>query len=321
MAVKRVLITGISGFVGSHLAERLTEEGGFEIYGTHIHDDLDNLSSLANEVFIQKCDLLDRSAVVELVKEIRPDTLYHLAAFSAPSLSYDRSEEVLGANTFMTLNLLEAVAKESLNTVFVNVGSADVYGEVPIESQPVQESTEFRPRNPYAVSKAAQELLGYQYYKSRGLKVVMCRPFNHTGARQSDSFVVSSFARQIAEIEKGLCPEKVIRVGNLDSSRDFLHVRDVVSAYILLAESGQYGLPYNIASGRVYTIKELIEGLLSLSDIDIELVTDPDRVRAVDTSSICGDSTRLCALGWSPLHTVEEALAESLNYWREREVI
>ena len=313
---KRILITGAAGFTGSHLAERLS--GGAEVWAMDVCGDPVNLSGILPEGRFIRCDLLDSSAVLEAVSEIRPDALFHLAAQSIPSVSFDRPEETLRTNIFSTLNLLEAVKRASPATVFLNAGSGDEYGDVEERDLPVKETSELRPENPYAVSKIAADFLSYQYWKSEGLSVVRLRPFNHFGPRQSERFVASSFARQIAEIEAGIREDRSLKVGNLESSRDFLHVRDVVSAYVILMEKGTYGEAYNVCSGRAVKIRELLEELLKLSKERIEVVEDKGRVRAKDSKAKYGDPAKLKALGWSQSVTLKEGLKDLLDYWRGR---
>lgn len=312
----KVLVTGISGFAGSHLAERLCREN--EVWGIHNMDDDFNLSGFADRLRLLKFDLLDGAKVTEAVGELKPDVVYHLAAQSVPAISVKDPAPTLKVNIFATLNILEAVRKTSPETVLMNVGSSEEYGDVAEDKMPIGESTELLPTNPYAVSKVTQDLLGYQYWKRHGTKVVRCRPFNHFGPRQSDVFVASSFARQVAEIEAGLTGDNELRVGNLDSSRDFLDVRDVVTAYELLAEKGEPGKVYNICSGRAVKIRHLLDTLVSLSTVEVDVTVDPERYRAGDVNTVYGDPSRLAALGWRQTHTIEEGLGELLNFWRQR---
>ncbi len=312
--MQRVLITGINGFAGSVLADRLLGEA--EVWGTYLVSNFDNISEIERELALVQCNLLDAERAGEVVRESRPDVVFHLAAQSAPSLSYADPASTLETNIFSTLNLLEAVAKYSPGSVFLNVGSSDEYGAVSEDELPVGEGAELRPQNPYSVSKVSQEMLGYQYFKTNSLKVIRCRPFNHLGAGQSEHFVASSFAKQIAEIEAGINPEPVIRVGNLAPLRDFQHVKDVVSAYTILAERGVAGEAYNICSGRGTPVEDLLTILLGFSETNINVLVDKERFRPVDSPVIYGDPSRLKALGWEPVHSIEAALGEVLDYWR-----
>jgi len=313
--MRKVLITGIAGFAGSHLAERLIKR--YEVWGLHIDADLSNLSG-AKGARLVECDMTDYGKVAEVIGSLRPASVFHLAGQSLPAFSFDHPGETLKTNIFSTLNLFEAVAALSPDTVVLNIGSADEYGDVDRGSLPVNEKAELRPLNPYAVSKVTQDLLAFQYWKSKGLKAVRARPFNHMGPRQSESFVTAEFAKRIAEIEAGRVREKTLMVGNLDAAKDFLDVRDVVAAYELLVEKGAPGEVYNICSGRAYRIRELAEKLLSFSTEKIEIVQDPAKKRPTDTIAIYGDNSRVRSLGWSPKHTFDETLRSLLDYWRER---
>ncbi len=311
----KALITGIAGFAGSHLVERL--KGRFEISGTIIDGNLGNLSGFTG-LDLVRCDLLDGAGVEGLIARLRPDFIFHLAAQSMPSFSFGHPAETLHTNIFSTLNIFEAIVSSSPETVVLNIGSGDEYGDAAQECLPVNERAELRPLNPYAVSKVTQDLLAFQYWKSKGLKVVRARPFNHFGARQAESFVAAEFAKQIAEVEAGIKKEKTLKVGNLEAAKDFLDVRDVVAAYELLVQKGAYGEVYNIASGRAVSIREMAEKLISLSTESIEIVQDPSRKRATDVVALYGDAARLKALGWSQRYTLDESLHALLEYWRAR---
>lgn len=313
---KKLLITGATGFAGSHLAERLLSNG-FEVWGTHIDAFLENVSGL-RDLRLVRCDLLDAKATADVIKYVKPDAVFHLAAQSSPSVSYSNPAETLKVNIFTTLNLFEAVVNHSLDTVIVNAGSGDEYGEADEHELPLSETSELRPANPYALSKVAQDLMAYQYWKSRGVKAIRCRPFNHIGPRQSPNFVASSFAKQIAEIEAGLNPEKVIKVGNLDGSKDFLDVRDVVSAYELLMDKGVCGEVYNICSGRAIKIRMMLDTLLSISNEKIEVVQDAQRMRPAEARAVRGSNAKLKSLGWEPAYSVADGLKETLEFWRVR---
>jgi len=312
--MSKVLITGIAGFVGSHLAERLSATG--EVWGTYIGDDLSNLEGIGANLV--ECDLLDAEKVRETIREIRPERVFHLAAQSLPSISFADPGATLKVNIFASLNLFEAMVEYVPGAVLLNIGSGDEYGEVDAAHLPVAETAELKPLNPYAVSKVTQDLLAFQYAKSKGLKAVRCRPFNHYGPRQADTFVCSSFARQIAEIEAGVAEEKVLKVGNLDAAKDFLYVGDVVRAYELLVEKGEYGSVYNVCSGYAVKIRTILDTLLSLSGERIELVQDIGKKRPTDTVALYGDRARLTALGWEPAFSLEDGLSGLLAYWRKK---
>jgi len=313
--MRKVLITGIAGFAGSHLAERLS--GRYEVWGLCIDANTSNLDGI-DGLNLAGCDMTDAASLSTVVERLKPHFVYHLAGQSLPSLSFKHPGETLRTNIFSTLNLFEAVCAICPGTVILNAGSADEYGEVGEDDLPVDERTELRPLNPYAVSKVAQDLLGFQYSRSKGLKVVRARPFNHIGPRQAPSFVASEFAKRIAEIETGAAENNMLSVGNLDVAKDFIDVRDAVEAYELLVEKGAPGEVYNICSGKATSIRYIAEKLVSLSTEKIDIVQDPSKRRPTDTLAIYGDSSRLKKLGWAPKRSMDETLKDLLEYWRAR---
>ena len=313
--MRKVLITGIAGFAGSHLAERLA--GRCEVWGLHIDSNFSNLEGIKGLNLVE-CDMTDYGKLSSVVEKLKPHSVYHLAGQSLPSLSFKHPGETLRTNIFSTLNLFEAIAAFSPQTVVLNIGSADEYGEVEEADLPVGEKTELRPLNPYAVSKVTQDLLAFQYSKSKGLKIVRARPFNHIGQRQAPTFVASEFAKRIAEIESGAADDDVLTVGNLDIAKDFLDVRDVVAAYELLVEKGASGEVYNICSGRAYKIGDIAARLTSLSTRKIKIIEDSSRRRPTDTLAIYGDNLKIRSLGWAPTRGLDETLKDLLDYWRGR---
>lgn len=313
--MRKVLITGIAGFAGSHLAERLSRR--FEVWGLTIDANVKNLEGIPG-LNLMECDLTDYGKLRSVIEKLKPESVYHLAGQSMPSFSFSHPGETLKTNIFSTLNLFEAIAECSPGTVVLNIGSADEYGDVLEGELPVNERTELRPMNPYAVSKVTQDLLAFQYWKSKGVKAVRARPFNHIGPRQSEGFVTAEFAKRIAEIEAGKIAEKKLMVGNLDAAKDFSDVRDMVAAYELLVEKGSPGEVYNICSGRAYPIRYIAETLLSFSPEKIEIVRDPLKKRPTDTLAIYGDNSRIRSLGWEPVYAFEETLRNLLDYWRGR---
>lgn len=311
----KALITGIAGFAGSHLAERLCKKA--EVSGIYLDSSLENISAMPG-VKLYKCDLLNLKSTVEVLERVKPRYVFHLAAQSAPSLSIANPEKTLNINIFSTLNLFEAVLKVVPEAVVLSIGSGDEYGNADPSALPIKETAEFKPSNPYAVSKVAVDMLAFQYWKSRSLKAVRCRPFNHIGPRQSDMFVASAFARQIAEIEAGLKKEKILKTGNLEAAKDFSDVRDVTRAYEFLIENGRHGDVYNVCSGRPVKIKDLLETLLSFSSEKIEIIQDASKLRAADYTVVYGDPSKLNSLGWKAEYKLEDGLKALLNYWREK---
>lgn len=314
----RVLITGISGFVGLHLAEHLlashpeVELFGLRRWRSEMPPAVVHVPTVRN----LEGDLLDAPSLVRVLQASRPEVIFHLAASSSVAGSWDTPAEMVQVNVLGTLHLLEAVRQLSLETRIVLACSAEAYGMVAESELPIRESQSFRPVSPYAVSKAAVDLLGYQYFQAFGLKTVRMRLFNHCGPRQSARFVVSSLARQIAEIEAGLRPPRV-EVGNLDVRRDFVDVRDAARAYWLAATRGNPGEAYNVAGGRAHSIREVLEQLVKLTDSRVEVVPDPARIRPTEIPVLEGDSARFReATGWRPEITFEQTLADTLTWWR-----
>ncbi len=315
----RILITGITGFVGSHLAEYALSRGDVEVYGTvRWRSRMDNIEAIANQVRVIDCDLRDSSAVRKCLERVQPDYIFHLAAQSYVPTSWTAPAETLTTNIICELNLLEAMREMDKEMRIQVAGSSEEYGLVYEDEVPIKETNPLRPLSPYAVSKVAQDMLAYQYHRSYGLYTVRTRAFNHEGPRRGHVFVTSNFAKQIAEIEKGI-KEPVIEVGNLAARRDFTDVRDMVKAYWLSLEMGEPGEVYNIGSGRAVTIREVLDILLSFSDDDIEIRQVPERMRPSDVELLVADSTKFVSLtGWKPEIPLEKTLEDTLNYWRER---
>ncbi len=316
----RVLITGITGFVGSHLADYiLANHPDVEIYGmVRWRSRMDNIRHILDKVKLVEADLKDYISIRNILKEIRPDYIFHLAAQSFVPTSWKLPQETLQINILGQVNILEAMKELKLDAVIQIAGSSEEYGLVYEHELPIKETNPLRPLSPYAVSKIAQDFLGYQYFKSYGIKAVRTRGFNHTGPRRGDVFVSSNFAKQIAEIEKGK-REPVIYVGNLESVRDFTDVRDMVRAYWLAVEKGEPGEVYNICSGKGLKIKEVLEILLAYSRVKVEVKVDPARLRPSDVPVLVGDNTKFRKrTGWKPEIPIEKTLKDLLDYWRER---
>lgn len=313
--MRRVLITGITGFAGGHLAAHLMERGDFDICGAAL-DRGYGLDFLPWRIPVTLANLQNPQAVEALLEEVRPQYIYHLAAQANVPAAWEDPWGTFENNVRPELNILGTMARRKLSCRLLVVASNEIYGTVPPECLPVNEDAPLRPVNPYGVSKAAQDLLALQYYLSHGLDVIRVRAFNHLGPRQSPQFVAASFARQIAEIEAGM-RAPVLYVGNLEAQRDFTDVADVVRAYALLMEKGESGQAYNVGSGRAHSIRELLDVLLSMSSVSIHVEVDPQRTRPVDAPLIVADITRLQrATGWQPTISFEESLQRVLAYWR-----
>jgi GDP-4-dehydro-6-deoxy-D-mannose reductase len=312
----RALITGAAGFVGGHLASHLLEKR-YGVAGLVLPQEArDGVSSLPDDVEIIESDILDADSLVRAFTRFEPEAVFHLAAFSNPQGSWAESKRTLETNILGSHNVLQAAVETALRPRVLLVGSSQQYGLVPEKEQPIPEARSQEPRSPYAVSKASQEILGRQFFLSEELPVMMTRSFNHTGPGQAPSYVCSSFARQIAEIESAL-REPEIRVGNLSAKRDFSDVRDIVRAYVRIIESGVPAEPYNVCRGEAYSIQRILDLLLGLTDVEIRVEVDEVRYHAADAPLMLGDNSRLRnGLGWEPRYSLKETLSDVLEYWR-----
>ncbi len=315
----RILITGITGFAGSHLAEYALERGGVEVYGTaRWRSRMDNIEHIEDRLHLLDCDLRDNVAVKKALEEVRPHYIFHLAAQSFVPTSWKAPAETLTTNILSELNLLESIRDLGLDTRMQIAGSSEEYGLVFEHEAPIKEENPLRPLSPYAVSKVAQDYLAYQYNRSYGLYTVRTRAFNHTGPRRGQVFVTSDFTRQVALVEKGK-KEAVIEVGNLEARRDFSDVRDIVRGYWLSLEKGEAGEVYNMGSGRAISIQALLDLILSMSDVRIEVRQMEERMRPSDVELLLCDYGKFNrATGWEPEIPLEKTIADLLDYWRER---
>ena len=313
----RVLITGITGFVGSHLAEFALEQGA-EVYGSYRwRSRMENIEGIKDRVHLVECELTDAVSVTRMIDDVKPDRIFHLAAQSFVPTSWHAPQQTLSNNILSQLNIFEAI--RGTETRIQLAGSSEEYGLVYPEETPIKETNPLRPLSPYGVSKVAQDMMGYQYYRSYGIYIIRTRAFNHTGPRRGQVFVTSNFARQVAMIEKGL-QEPVVKVGNLEARRDYTDVRDIIRGYWLSLDGGcQPGEVYNICSGNSWKIQSVLDHLLSLSKVKVKVEVDPERLRPSDVPILVGDSTRFTeATGWKPEIPIEKTLEDLLNYWRER---
>jgi GDP-4-dehydro-6-deoxy-D-mannose reductase len=311
----RILITGISGFVGPHLARHIAENAPeAELWGLVWAADTAKAPSSIQQI---EGDLTDISSLNTALDEVRPEIIFHLAAASSVASSWDHPGRFLEVNAVGTVNLLEVVRTLGLDARVVVSSSAEVYGAVPKEQQPITEDSPLEPLSPYAASKAAQDLLTAQYYHGYGMPTVRLRLFHHTGPGRPTQFVASSFAHQIARIEKGLDPPR-LAVGNLEAIRDFTDVRDVTRAYWLAATRGLPGDAYNICSSRRTSIRRVLDMLLAHSEVEVEVEVDPERLRAADIPCLVGDHSKFTEItGWQPEIPLVETLGDLLNWWRD----
>jgi GDP-4-dehydro-6-deoxy-D-mannose reductase len=315
----RVLITGITGFVGSHLAEYALAQGA-EVVGTvRTRSRYDHVEDIRHHVRLVETELRDASSVSALVADVRPDWIFHLAAQSFVQASFNAPAETFTNNVVCQINLLEAVRAEGLAPRFLVAGSSEEYGLVLEHETPIREDQPLRPLSPYAVSKVAQDTLGYQYWRSYGIPVIRTRAFNHSGPRRGEVFATSSFALQLAEIEAGI-RLPVIEVGNLDPRRDFSDVRDVVRGYWSLLDRGEAGEVYNLCSGQTWAIRDVLDFLVrSCKVTNVEIRERAARMRPSDVPLLVGDAGKIeRATGWKTEIRFEDTLRDLLDYWRQR---
>jgi GDP-4-dehydro-6-deoxy-D-mannose reductase len=320
----KVLITGITGFAGSHLADYvLAHYPSVEIHGTRRwRSKEDAADHLEGKVAFHECDITDSHNVYRVIEKIKPDRIFHLAAQSYVPASWDSPAETFHTNIVGQCNLFEAIKHlrpSGYDPIVQIAGSSEEYGQVERDELPIKESNPLRPLSPYAVSKVGQDYMGYQYWKSFKIRIIRTRAFNHEGPRRGEVFVVSNFAKQIADIEKER-HRPAVSVGNLDAIRDFTDVRDVVQAYWLATEHCAPGDVYNICSGKGYAIREVLSMLLALSTRkDIKVETDPLRLRPSDVPVLIGDYAKFREVtGWQTTIPFERTVKDSLDYWRGR---
>jgi GDP-4-dehydro-6-deoxy-D-mannose reductase len=315
----KVLITGITGFAGSHLADYCLERGGVEVHGiVRWRSRTENIEHLYGKVTLHECDLRDAGSTRDVIERIRPEYIFHLAAQSFVPTSWRAPSESLSTNVLGELNIFEAVRKIGLDCRIQLACSSEEYGMVYENEVPIKEDNPLRPLSPYGVSKVGQDLLGYQYFMSYGTDIVRTRGFNHTGPRRGPVFVCSDFAKQIVDIERGQ-REPVIHVGNLEAKRDFTDVRDIVRAYYLALEKGKAGEVYNICQEKNWTMREILDMLVGLSNVKIEVEVDPARLRPSDVPVLLGDCSKFRRdTGWTPEIPFEKTLSDIMEFWRSR---
>jgi len=324
---KNAIITGIAGMVGSHLADYLLENTDWDIIGfLRWNDPMENLSHLferinnKDRITLFFGDLNDQSSIHSCLKENKPDYIFHLAAQSYPQTSFVAPIDTLNTNILGTAKLLEEVKNLNYDPVIHVCASSEVFGKVPKKYLPINEDVPFHPASPYAISKVGTDLVGRYYAEAYNMKIMTTRMFTHTGPRRGDVFAESTFAKQIAMIEKGLI-DPVIKVGNLDSLRTWADVRDAVRAYYMLVTnnpiSGEY---YNIGGSYSCTIKEMLDFLVRNSTCkNIEIQVDPERLRPIDANLQVPDTSKFKKhTGWEPQIKFETTMLDLLDYWRER---
>ncbi len=318
----KILITGITGFVGSHLADFCLERGhqifGFRRY--HLSN-LRNVHHIAQDVEWVDCDMMDSKSVLKRIEQIKPDAIFHMASQSFVSPSWDHPNLYMDANYKMTVNLMEVCLQSNINPRIHIPGSGEEYGEIFDHELPITDTTVLRPVNPYAVTKIAQDLIAYVYFRSYGLNIIRTRSFNHEGPRRDKVFGIPWYAYQIARIENGV-QEPTIKVGHVDDKRNFTHVKDIVRAYWLAVEKCTPGELYIVGTDKeahIHTFREALEMLIEMStESGISYEIDPQYVRPTQVPRlICDHSKFTDATNWEAEIDFETILKETLDYWRE----
>lgn len=318
--MKRVLITGITGFAGSHLMDYLLENTDYKIYGLkRMNSSLKNVHHAVEKIVLLDGDLLDETSLINVLNKVRPDQIYHLGALSWVTPSWDMPAVYMQTNAIGTINLFEAMRVTGCKARVLTSATPEEFGDVPKDLLPITEETRICPINPYAASKAAQDMVCITYHASYGMDIVRTRAFNHEGARRYIHGAIASFAYQIACIEKGI-QKPVIKVGNLKATRNFTDVRDTVRAYYLAMEKGHSGELYLIGTDQIYTMQQVLDKLISHSTMadSIKVEVDPARVRPTELMTFIGDYTKFeKATGWKKMYDLDETLEVVLNYWRD----
>jgi GDP-4-dehydro-6-deoxy-D-mannose reductase len=315
----RVLITGVTGFVGSHLAEYALTQGVEVIGSVRPRSRYEHIEGIRPRLHLVECELRDATSVRALIAQTRPEWIFHLAAQSFVQASFNAPAETFATNILAQANVLEAVRAERFGPRVLVAGSSEEYGLVREEETPVTEEQPLRPLSPYAVSKVAQDTMGYQYWQSYGIPIIRTRAFNHSGPRRGEIFATSNFARQVVEIEAGR-REPLLEVGNLEPRRDFSDVRDIVRGYWALLQRGEAGEVYNLCSGQTWSIQEVLDFLIKASSVPTVTVQPrADRMRPSDVPLLIGDASKIeRATGWRTEIRFEQTLRDLLDYWRQR---
>lgn len=319
---KKILVTGATGFVGSHMVDFLIKKKNYDIYVTKRYhlSKLQFTENFYNKVKWIDCDLTDPISTEKLIKKVKPSFLFHFAAESFVSPSWDHPHRYMSVNYNATVNLLDSIRKFKLKTRFFIPGSGEEYGEIDPKNIPINEETALNPVNPYAVSKVAQDLIGYVYFKSYNLNVIRCRTFNHEGPRRENVFGLSSYAYQIARIEKGY-QKPIIYVGRMNDKRNFTHIEDVVEAYWIAINECKPGELYLIGNEdkkNIFTFKEALLKLIKFSNVgNVKIKEHKPFVRPTDVPRLIVETKKFSKISnWKPKISFDKILLDTLNYWR-----
>ena len=315
----RILITGATGFVGSHMVDYILNNTQDKIYATkRWMEDTTNLNHISDERFeFIDCDLLDGLSIKRAVEISKPDKVFHFAAQSFPEVSFKTPVITLQTNTIGTTHLFESIKESEYNPVIVSVSTSEVYGMPKEDEIPIKETNPIRAANPYSISKVGHDLMSQYYFNAYGMKIITTRMFSHEGARRGKEFAVSSFAYQIAKGEKS--GDYVVKHGNLDSVRTYSHIDEAIEAYWLCSESDKYGEVYNIGGSETCRVGDALDSMISKSDKPFVKVLDEERLRPTDITLQIPSTTKFRTdFNWKPKKTMDDIWNDLLNYWRER---
>lgn len=311
----KIFVTGAGGMMGSHMLDFLVAKG-HDVLGIDFVPTTD-IRELNKKAHYVECDIRDRNKLTNILNRFKPELIFHLAAQSYPTVSWDRPKYTMETNVIGTINLFEAIKELKLNPVILNAGSSAVYGYIREDEVPIKENRELKPLHPYGISKSAQELLAYQYFKNFGIKSVTIRIFNTTGPKKVGD-VCSDFTEQIALMEKGI-QKPILRVGSLDKRRAITDVRDLIEAFWQAVHKCEYGERYNVSGEKVYLVSDIISLLKELTPVKFDIFQDPLLIRPTDEPVIYGDSTRFKQLtGWEQKYDLKTTLKDMLDYWRNK---
>ncbi len=309
----KALITGIGGFIGSHLADLLISEN-IGVYGIlHKNENIKNISHIEKNLKLEVCDITDKQKLKRIIKKVAPDYIFHLAAQSFVMPSWKDPENTFRTNIIGTLYLLEAVRAANINPIIIVACSSAEYGLNYENEIPVKETKEFRPSSPYAVSKIGTDMLAYLYWHAYKMKIIRARFFNVTGPKKTND-ACSDFSKMIAEVENN--KRNAADVGYLEGIRDYTDVRDAVKAVWLLAKKGVFGDVYNVCTGNRYKVGDLLNKLVSFSDARVKVKKDPKKLRILEDPIFVGDNTKIKSIGWAPVIPIDKTLKDMLGYWR-----
>ncbi|MBR4159844.1 MAG: GDP-mannose 4,6-dehydratase [Spirochaetia bacterium] len=312
--IKKALVIGSAGFVGNYLINCLVDDFNMIVYGTKLENqEYDN-----HKATIINLNILEKNEIITLLKKIKPDYIFHLAAQSSVSMSWKKPQETVDINIKGAINLFDALREVDYKPRILVIGSGEEYGQIKNNNLPISEETILYPGNIYAATKACQNMIGSIYAKAYGLNIILVRAFNHIGPGQAPIFVVSDFCKQVADIERGL-KEPVLYVGNLTAARDFTDVRDIVRAYALLVQKGTPGETYNVGSGKSYTIQAILDKVIKNSKKKIEIKIDSAKFRPIDVAKIEANVKKLKTItGWQPQISIDTTIKSVLDYWRNQ---